>query len=660
MDNKKKVTLNNVKSRFLFIPPSVEAGLEAEAKIDDFRITHELGEGSFGRVLKVTHRLTGKVYAIKAIDKRNKTNQQGKPYFRREIEIMYKVHHPNAVRLYTHFEDDNYCYFVMEVVSKGNLYELMQKRKTTLDKGTIIQFMRELISAVYYLHNMEPPIIHRDIKPENILLSENGSVKLTDFGWSNYVDDEVIRSTYCGTPLYLAPEMIKEVGHDEYLDIWCLGILMFELITGSLPFTGKSVESVSGNILKNRIVWPNDINPDEKDLLNKILKTNPTERLSLKGILAHPYFTKVKVHDGFVFYTPKEGFKEEHNDIFLISTGVVDQSNKTSKVKAIDAKEQNINQKFSGSEILPTSTSSSGSNNNELETLRKEVGLYKQRIEKYESYIKDVEESYLLEKNKTKDLTQENQQLIAQVHGLVQNKEILIADLEEKESHKITNLRQISELNEKILEKDNKNKNIVKAYRAMEEKNKYNDEEIKRLQAIIEQNDELIDFLKAEHIEKTNELQKKLLEVMEKDEDKFDTRITLIRDSLNEMATINPVSKYNFGCDKDNSSQDELIKKISLEYEEKIKEIQTKLSEQIKQLQNEIFSERDKFNVLLVEREKEIKKLLEERKSIKDSVVKTYEKGLQKAELTLKIKESEIEKLTTQIKKYEKLNVLKK
>ena len=108
-----KILINNVKNRFLPITQSVAKCLEPEPKITDFQIIKELGTGSFGHVYLVSHKTTKVQYAIKAIDKRDKANLSGKPYFRREIEVMYKIHHPNVVKLYGHFEDNNYCYFIM-------------------------------------------------------------------------------------------------------------------------------------------------------------------------------------------------------------------------------------------------------------------------------------------------------------------------------------------------------------------------------------------------------------------------------------------------------------------------------------------------------------------------------------------------------------------
>ena len=288
-----KIEINNVKNRFLPIPESVAQGLEREPKITDFKIIKELGAGSFGHVYLVTHKETKVQYAIKAIDKRNKSNIEEKPYFRREVEVMYKIHHPNVVKLYGHFEDNNYCYFIMEYISKGNVYSLIsQDKKKRINAQIVASLMKDVISAVYFLHNMHPPIIHRDIKPENVLLAEGMVAKLTDFGWSNYMQEDEQRKTVCGTPIYLAPEIIKEQGHDEHVDIWCIGVLLFELITGNVPFQGNDIETLQNNILKIKISWPRDINTDVKNLIMKILKLDPKSRLPLSEMLQHPFFTR--------------------------------------------------------------------------------------------------------------------------------------------------------------------------------------------------------------------------------------------------------------------------------------------------------------------------------------------------------------------------------
>jgi aurora kinase len=285
--------LNTVKSRFLPIPEAAAKGLEHEAKITDFEILKELGSGSFGNVYLVRHKETKAEYAIKAIDKRNKTNQEEKPYFRREVEVMYKIHHPNVVKLYGHFEDNNYCYFIMEYIAGGNIYALVPK--TSLRSVTtqqIASIMKDVISAVYFLHHMNPKIVHRDIKPENVLLDKGNVAKLTDFGWSNYMQGDNKRTTVCGTPVYLAPEIINNQGHDEHVDIWCIGVLLFELMAGYSPWQGDDVQTVRYNINRLKIRWPRNMDHDAADLISKILKYNPEERLTLRQMLAHPFFIK--------------------------------------------------------------------------------------------------------------------------------------------------------------------------------------------------------------------------------------------------------------------------------------------------------------------------------------------------------------------------------
>ena len=204
------INLNNVRNRFLPIPESVSKGLEQEAKITDFIILKELGSNSsFGSVYAVKHKQTNAEYAIKAIDKRNKMNQEEKLYFKRGIEILYKINHPNVAKIFGHFEDNNYCYFIMEYMRIGNVYNLITNdKKKKFKQKFCASIIKDVISAIYYLHNMKPSIIHRNIKPENILISEEGLIaKITDFFVSNYIEEGEERTTKCGTPIYLAPEI---------------------------------------------------------------------------------------------------------------------------------------------------------------------------------------------------------------------------------------------------------------------------------------------------------------------------------------------------------------------------------------------------------------------------------------------------------------------
>ena len=163
---------------------------------------------------------------------------------------------------------------------------------------------------------MKPPIIHRDIKPENVLLGEGLVAKLTDFGWSNYMQGDEKRTTVCGTPIYLAPEIMEEKPHDEAVDIWCIGVLLFELVTANPPFLGNDLDTLKENVLKLKINWPKDINVDAKNLIMKILKLDPKQRLPLEDMMKHPFITKFTPDAAKYLIKPAENAQYEP---FIIS-----------------------------------------------------------------------------------------------------------------------------------------------------------------------------------------------------------------------------------------------------------------------------------------------------------------------------------------------------
>ena len=274
-----------------FLPQSISVseGLESEVKISDFEQLANLGTGGYGKVNLYRHKITGAEYAIKLIDKTKFENKLQKDLFSREVEMMYKIRHPNIVRLYTHFEDESNCYIALEYIKKGNLYSYTQSMPNkVLDAATTANFIVDLISSLYYLHNMSPPIIHRDIKPENLLLGNNGQLKLTDFGGSNYLEGNV-RYTTAGTQLYHSPEMLLKKGYDTRVDIWAIGVLIFELMVGRPPFKSDGQHSMEDNIVHGRINWPSSMNYLAKNLISQLLKLEPNQRPTLEEILEHQF-----------------------------------------------------------------------------------------------------------------------------------------------------------------------------------------------------------------------------------------------------------------------------------------------------------------------------------------------------------------------------------
>ena len=329
MNEINKSFLNQVKNRFLPLPRNATEELEHEPNISDFNIIKEIGTGAYGKAYLATHKITKAKYAIKAIDKLDIENIKEKSLFFREVEIMYKLDHPNIAKLYSHFEDNNFCYLLMQYIPNGSAYDLFIKKGKKSNLELIASIIRDVIRAIYYLHNMVPKIIHRDIKPENILLDENNNAYLIDFGWSNYILNHRRRSTICGTPLYYPPEMVNDVDYDERVDIWSVGILLFELSTGSIPFQGNDMDTLKQNIYDLNITWPNNIDPDIKDLCAKILKTEPNQRPDIENILEHKFFKKyLRIGD-----IDKKLIKPTKlkNKIFIVSKDIPEENN--SKLK---------------------------------------------------------------------------------------------------------------------------------------------------------------------------------------------------------------------------------------------------------------------------------------------------------------------------------------
>jgi serine/threonine protein kinase len=386
----KEIKINNVKNRLLILSPTVKEGLERESNKDDFEALDDkaLGKGGFGHVWKVRHKVTGKIYAIKVINKDYIRKENMVDQINREIEILYKVDHPHIIKLYNHYEDDDNFYLIMHCAGKGQLYSQL-KRIKRLDERTVAQYLREVISAVSYLHSMKPPIIHRDIKPENILLDNDGRVKLADFGWSNFYEEDKKRETYCGTPEYLAPEMVTKSGHNESVDIWSLGVLAFELIAGRPPFVYKGDTNALYNDIKSlRIKWTDDFPILAKNLISKILKLKPSERPSIDEIMVHPWFestqqirpvlppydydavAKLKTHLIHVKQEDEEKLKNEIKETLTKKRSILKSDNNNSKqVENV----QNLNE-------------------NELKQLQDENKQLREDINKREAKIKELQE----------------------------------------------------------------------------------------------------------------------------------------------------------------------------------------------------------------------------------------------------------------------------
>ena len=287
-----KTFINPIKPHFLPLTQNKYTKNDFETLQDK-----SIGNGTFGSVWKVRNKITKEICAIKVINKEYIIKQNMTEQIKKEIEIMYKLNHPHIIKLLSHFEDnDDFC-LIMEYASRGQLYSFIKKQKK-LNQISSKQYIKEIISAVKYLHSMNPPIIHRDIKPENILIDQNGNCKLGDFGFAKYENEENKNDdNYCGTLEYLAPETLNNLNNQNIgksVDIWSLGILLFEMLTGRLPF---KIEKDKLDLYKNsnnselwKINWTDDFPKLAKDLISRILVPDPDKRLNLDQILSHQWF----------------------------------------------------------------------------------------------------------------------------------------------------------------------------------------------------------------------------------------------------------------------------------------------------------------------------------------------------------------------------------
>ena len=286
-----KQILNDVQNRLFILSPTVELGFERECnKYDFIRDKSPLGKGAFGEVWKVTHENTKKVYCVKIMSKRDIIEQKIINQINKEISIMYNINHPYSIKLFNHFEDNDKLYLILELATNGNLYNFIQgnKNQKIKTKEMIKKIIIQVIEIIKYLHSLE--IIYRDIKPENILLDKDYNVKLCDYGWASYLTKGKFCNVSCGTPEYVSPEIVKKKPYNEKVDIWGIGVLIFELVFGYPPFSSNFNEERFNNIKERKINWPKDINDkDVKDLIEKILVINPNERMSLDKIELHPW-----------------------------------------------------------------------------------------------------------------------------------------------------------------------------------------------------------------------------------------------------------------------------------------------------------------------------------------------------------------------------------
>ena len=245
----------------------------------DFEPLKLLGRGSFGEVILVRLKANKKLYAMKILDKESLKKRKQQIHTKTERDLMVKINCPFIVDIKSAFQDEAKLYLVSEFLQGGDLFfHLHEKKKNAFSEEKAKFYIIELVVALDFLHKNN--MIYRDLKPENILLDSQGHVKLTDFGLSKIFENENDKAyTVCGTPQYLAPEILLRKGYGKEVDWWSLGCILYEMIHGRLPFKFKKGEKISINIYKQNLIFDNKISEEAKDLIKNLLIFNPENRL---------------------------------------------------------------------------------------------------------------------------------------------------------------------------------------------------------------------------------------------------------------------------------------------------------------------------------------------------------------------------------------------
>ncbi|KAK1333669.1 hypothetical protein QTO34_006055 [Cnephaeus nilssonii] len=251
--------------------------------IGDYVLQDSIGQGACAKVYLAWHELTGTEVVVKAI------SLKGFPRYHREVYSLQNLNHPNITKLFEVITTPDKLYLVMEHVRGGDLREHLENHGPLSERQARAAF-RQVVSALRYCH--QRGIAHRDLKPDNILLDEDGTWKLADFGFSRKVSDDCKLSTFCGTFHYLAPELLQREPYDgRRADVWSLGVTLYRTVTGTVPFHADSLAKMRDQVLAGQFEVPPFMTRKGKHFLRMLLTVDPSQRPTLDEVMQHPWLS---------------------------------------------------------------------------------------------------------------------------------------------------------------------------------------------------------------------------------------------------------------------------------------------------------------------------------------------------------------------------------
>ncbi|XP_027032547.1 serine/threonine-protein kinase MARK2 isoform X14 [Tachysurus fulvidraco] len=295
---------------------SLATAADEQPHVGKYRLLKTIGKGNFAKVKLARHVLTGKEVAVKIIDKTQLNSSSLQKLFR-EVRIMKLLNHPNIVKLFEVIETEKTLYLVMEYASGGEVFDYLVAHGRMKEKEARAKF-RQIVSAVQYCH--QKCIVHRDLKAENLLLDADMNIKIADFGFSNEFTLGNKLDTFCGSPPYAAPELFQGKKYDgPEVDVWSLGVILYTLVSGSLPFDGQNLKELRERVLRGKYRIPFYMSTDCENLLKKFLILNPTKRGSLEQIMKDRWMNVGHEEEELMPYIePQPDYKDpKRTDIML-------------------------------------------------------------------------------------------------------------------------------------------------------------------------------------------------------------------------------------------------------------------------------------------------------------------------------------------------------
>ncbi|XP_075137597.1 serine/threonine-protein kinase MARK2 isoform X8 [Leptodactylus fuscus] len=318
-DSKTSSGGGNSKPNMLRCRTSIPTSADEQPHIGNYRLLKTIGKGNFAKVKLARHVLTGKEVAVKIIDKTQLNSSSLQKLFR-EVRIMKVLNHPNIVKLFEVIETEKTLYLVMEYASGGEVFDYLVAHGRMKEKEARAKF-RQIVSAVQYCH--QKFIVHRDLKAENLLLDSDMNIKIADFGFSNEFTFGNKLDTFCGSPPYAAPELFQGKKYDgPEVDVWSLGVILYTLVSGSLPFDGQNLKELRERVLRGKYRIPFYMSTDCENLLKKFLILNPSKRGTLEQIMRDRWMNVGYEDDELKPYTePVPDYKDPKRTELMVTMG---------------------------------------------------------------------------------------------------------------------------------------------------------------------------------------------------------------------------------------------------------------------------------------------------------------------------------------------------